>query len=1066
MAYSLATVSPNSWQLQRGSGLAPFTTLPHRGPGFLYSGIKRVGRPIRLCAVAGNGEEGGERKKKPPNLSWLEKDSASSNSFAGWGSSDQTPAGKKFSGYLAAGAAGLVLTVGFAFASHSFFSRRADKNRVMLPLTATQETILSSDDLHSTVADHERAQSKLLSADTLQPKQNEENAGDLIAADAQEQKQNEEADGYTGYSNNVQETAGTDQSCLSLEEINGLRTEVGTDISLAPVTSSTIDVEPKEPEFEPVDLVPISNGKDVSSCSLSDSPVVTKCDCIDNFTAMPQSEQTLVATSQSTNNAPSPVEPYSEIDSVSKTADSDEATSSLYSETGATIQIEDMDTSVVSPVTGLESNSEDKVSSMERNPDVSSDFDYPFPSDSAKPDPTTSTKPGIDQNSSATPHIPETVETKQFINNETLLVSETVPIFVVTDFSESTLVQETSESGLNEKDEAVGLPDIESIDFNATRTSMFEPLSSESERSFPSPGIPAPSRPALHVAPGKVVVPPAVDHLQGQAFAALQALKVVEAGIEPNGLCARRDYARWLISASAIFARNPVSKVFPAMFIENITELAFDDVTPEDPDFPSIQGLAEAGLISSKLSYNDEFGSVEGGNSSSCLFSPDSPLSRQDLVSWKIALEKKHLPEVNKKMLWKQSGFIDIDKINQDAWPAILVDLTSGEQSIISSAFGHTRLFQPDKPVTKAQAAVALATGEAAELVSEELARLEAESLADAAVAAHAALEAQVQKDLNDSFKRELELEREKIKETERLAEEARLELEKIKAQREEEKYSLLKKEAAVDAEVEFLRTLKDELEKQYQTISTKRAEMSFKKDEIDRLRDEAEDIKIALDMARAEVEIEKEALALTRAWAEEEARNARAYAKELQEAREKWERQGIQIQVDKELDENNTAVLTWQYSPKVQKDLGESQKDLREVQKDLVEVQKDLTEVQKDLGESPLHEVTVRAEEIRGKLGHLSNDLRVKILGVIEKLIHAIGLLISSLRQKACQTGERIQEFEREALAVASKAAQDVQQRTATSVAGVGSSITKGSKRLVDECREGAEKISQKFKT
>lgn len=26
------------------------------------------------------------------------------------------------------------------------------------------------------------------------------------------------------------------------------------------------------------------------------------------------------------------------------------------------------------------------------------------------------------------------------------------------------------------------------------------------------------------------------------------------------------------------------------MFIENITELAFDDVTPEDPDFPSIQG--------------------------------------------------------------------------------------------------------------------------------------------------------------------------------------------------------------------------------------------------------------------------------------------------------------------------------------------------------------------------------------------------------------------------------------------------------------------------------------------
>lgn len=35
-----------------------------------------------------------------------------------------------------------------------------------------------------------------------------------------------------------------------------------------------------------------------------------------------------------------------------------------------------------------------------------------------------------------------------------------------------------------------------------------------------------------------------------------------------------------------------MSKVYPAMYIENITELAFDDITPEDPDFPSIQGLS------------------------------------------------------------------------------------------------------------------------------------------------------------------------------------------------------------------------------------------------------------------------------------------------------------------------------------------------------------------------------------------------------------------------------------------------------------------------------------------
>lgn len=39
-----------------------------------------------------------------------------------------------------------------------------------------------------------------------------------------------------------------------------------------------------------------------------------------------------------------------------------------------------------------------------------------------------------------------------------------------------------------------------------------------------------------------------------------------------------------------VVCRNTVSKVYPAMYIENVTELAFDDITPEDPDFSSIQG--------------------------------------------------------------------------------------------------------------------------------------------------------------------------------------------------------------------------------------------------------------------------------------------------------------------------------------------------------------------------------------------------------------------------------------------------------------------------------------------
>lgn len=36
----------------------------------------------------------------------------------------------------------------------------------------------------------------------------------------------------------------------------------------------------------------------------------------------------------------------------------------------------------------------------------------------------------------------------------------------------------------------------------------------------------------------------------------------------------------------------------------------------------------------------------------------------------------------------QHSGYIDMDKISTDAWPAIVADLSSGESGIISLAFG------------------------------------------------------------------------------------------------------------------------------------------------------------------------------------------------------------------------------------------------------------------------------------------------------------------------------------------------------------------------------------------
>ncbi|MBA0796028.1 hypothetical protein Gohar_006831, partial [Gossypium harknessii] len=399
------------------------------------------------------------------------------------------------------------------------------------------------------------------------------------------------------------------------------------------------------------------------------------------------------------------------------------------------------------------------------------------------------------------------------------------------------------------------------IDYDGMKDSIPDFESPTPRSSFSPVGIPAPSAVSadLQVHPGEVLVPAVVDQFQGQALAALQVLKVIEAEALPGDLCTRREYARWLVAASNALSRNVVSKVYPAMYVENVTELAFDDIIPEDPDFSSIQGLAEAGLISSKLSNQE----LLNYNRGPVYFSPESPLSRQDLVSWKMALEKRQLPEADREILYQLSGFIDIDKINPDAWPALVADLSTGEPGIIALAFGCTRLFQPNKPVTKAQAAVAIATGEASDLVSEELARIEAESVAENAVSAHNALVAEVEKDVNANFEKELSMEREKIDALEKMAEEAKRELERLRAEREEENMVLMKDRAAISAETEILSRLRREVEEQLESMINDKVEISYEKERISKLRKETEDETQEIVRLQHELEVERKALSM-----------------------------------------------------------------------------------------------------------------------------------------------------------------------------------------------------------
>ncbi len=166
---------------------------------------------------------------------------------------------------------------------------------------------------------------------------------------------------------------------------------------------------------------------------------------------------------------------------------------------------------------------------------------------------------------------------------------------------------------------------------------------------------------------------------------------------DPSAALSRREYARWLFAANnRLYATRPNLQLRPG---SPSSQPAFQDVPRTDPDFAAIQGLAEAGIIASPLS----------GESTAVIFRPDSPLTREEMVLWKVPLDTHQpLPNATLEAVQQTWGFEDTARIAPRALRAVLVDFQNAEQSNIRRAFGYTTIFQPKKPVSRAQAAAAL----------------------------------------------------------------------------------------------------------------------------------------------------------------------------------------------------------------------------------------------------------------------------------------------------------------------------------------------------------------------
>lgn len=193
-----------------------------------------------------------------------------------------------------------------------------------------------------------------------------------------------------------------------------------------------------------------------------------------------------------------------------------------------------------------------------------------------------------------------------------------------------------------------------------------------------------------------------IDDLAALGVLSIDASKVknddtTSRKFEPNKTISRREFARWLVAANnRIYANRPGQQIRLA---SDTAQPAFQDVAKSNPDFASIQALAEAGLIPSPLS----------GDTTAVLFRPDAPLTRENLILWKIPLDiRQALPTTSVDAVKQTWGFQDAAKIEPRALRAVAADFQNGEQGNIRRVFGYTTLFQPKRAVTRAEAAATI----------------------------------------------------------------------------------------------------------------------------------------------------------------------------------------------------------------------------------------------------------------------------------------------------------------------------------------------------------------------
>ncbi|XAR65377.1 hypothetical protein NMG60_11009477 [Bertholletia excelsa] len=388
---------------------------------------------------------------------------------------------------------------------------------------------------------------------------------------------------------------------------------------------------------------------------------------------------------------------------------------------------------------------------------------------------------------------------------------------------------------------------------------------------------------------GRVIIPIAADSTQQEALLILKKLKIVEDDVKADELCTRREYTRWLVRVNSLLERNPKHRIIPTVALSGSLFPAFDDVSIDDPDFEYIQSLAEAGIILSKLAGKNCSGLEDSEGQGGVCFFPQRFISRQDLIDWKAQLEYETMPDMNEKISGTNMGFMDMKEISSDMSSKLFIDMLAGDRGMVRKVFGQGKRFQPNKPSTKAQAAVALTSGRMVEAIHAELSRLDAEDSSRRKAMEDIKSDLLNRGDIQKYWDMKLEEEKAHMFEVERAYHAALYDLEQEKIVQKNTLGEYLKEKAAMDCQRQLLSSLNDEVNEMSERLAIEKVKYE---DEQRNLQDTLIEVQAKLEGAhdaKSILEAEIEALQILRSWIEDEAKQSQARAKVLEEVARRW---------------------------------------------------------------------------------------------------------------------------------------------------------------------------------